>query len=44
MQMLGHTVSGDRPALSTIEGGAERPFVFATFSNWQVGNYTFIKI
>lgn len=38
-QMMGHTTQGNRPFLSTVAphigDGEGRPFVFATFSNWQ---------
>ncbi|TYZ63995.1 hypothetical protein PybrP1_005665 [[Pythium] brassicae (nom. inval.)] len=39
MQLLGHTVEGEQPALVPDDGppagGATGVFVFATFSNWQ---------
>ncbi|KAL4157142.1 hypothetical protein PRNP1_006167 [Phytophthora ramorum] len=34
LQMLGHTLEGDRPTLSKLER-RDKSFVFATFSNWQ---------
>lgn len=34
MQMLGHTIEGERPLLPQAQGDASL-FVFATFSNWQ---------
>ncbi|KAG6614793.1 UDP-N-acetylglucosamine-peptide N-acetylglucosaminyltransferase [Phytophthora cinnamomi] len=35
LQMLGHTLEGERPALPALVGRRENVFVFATFSNWQ---------
>ncbi|KAG1691657.1 hypothetical protein DVH05_026820 [Phytophthora capsici] len=35
LQMLGHTVEGERPRLSTFFDLDDNTFVFATFSNWQ---------
>ncbi|KAG4236126.1 hypothetical protein PC116_g15782 [Phytophthora cactorum] len=35
LQMLGHTLEGNRPRLSTYFDLDENTFVFATFSNWQ---------
>lgn len=40
MQMLGHTLAGDRPPLRALQATRRRSastpvFVFATFSNWQ---------
>ncbi|KAF1788128.1 O-GlcNAc transferase, C-terminal [Phytophthora cactorum] len=37
LQMLGHTLEGNRPRLSTYFDLDDNTFVFATFSNWQVG-------
>jgi len=41
MQMFGHAFGGQRPMLplSTMPSDGETPFVFATFSNWQVSNF-----
>lgn len=36
LQMLGHTLEGERPTLFALTGRRENAFVFATFSNWQV--------
>ncbi|OWZ11965.1 UDP-N-acetylglucosamine-peptide N-acetylglucosaminyltransferase [Phytophthora megakarya] len=35
LQMLGHTLEGDRPKLSTFFEYDDNTFIFATFSNWQ---------
>ncbi|KAL3665550.1 hypothetical protein V7S43_009584 [Phytophthora oleae] len=35
LQMLGHTIEGERPRLSTFFDLDDNTFVFATFSNWQ---------
>ncbi|POM68155.1 UDP-N-acetylglucosamine-peptide N-acetylglucosaminyltransferase [Phytophthora palmivora] len=35
LQMLGHTLEGGRPKLSTFFQHDDNTFVFATFSNWQ---------
>ncbi|KAF4145414.1 Methyltransferase domain [Phytophthora infestans] len=35
LQMLGHTIQGKRPRLSTFFDLDDYTFVFATFSNWQ---------
>ncbi|KAG7381191.1 hypothetical protein PHYPSEUDO_006316 [Phytophthora pseudosyringae] len=35
LQMLGHTLEGNRPPLSTFFELDDNTFVFATFSNWQ---------
>lgn len=38
LQMLGHTLEDGRPRLSTFFERDDKTFVFATFSNWQVGD------
>ncbi|KAE9024309.1 hypothetical protein PF006_g3514 [Phytophthora fragariae] len=35
LQMLGHTLQGERPTLPALVGRSKSVFVFATFSNWQ---------
>ncbi|RLN89808.1 hypothetical protein BBJ28_00017828 [Nothophytophthora sp. Chile5] len=35
LQMLGHTLEGERPTLRALAGQHDKTFVFATFSNWQ---------
>ncbi|GMF65500.1 unnamed protein product [Phytophthora lilii] len=37
LQMLGHTLEGERPKVSTFFSIDDKTFVFASFSNWQVG-------
>jgi len=37
LQMLGHTLQGERPRISEFFELTDKTFAFATFSNWQVG-------